>query len=132
VPPPSPPHPGSVRIARPTRSLAAVADFYSELVGLPQLSSFTDHDGFSGLIVGLPDQAHQLEFLRGPAGEPVPRPTAEDLLVLYLPSRGRDEIIRRLTDAGRRPVAPRNPFWDRIGAVLFEDPDGYVLVLAPE
>ena len=128
---PSPPRPTAVRVARPCSSLTAAAGFYVDLVGLPELSRFADHDGFSGLIVGLPGDAHQLEFLSGPGGHPNPTPTPEDLLVLYLPVGEHEAIVRRLRSAGQLPVSPLNPYWTKIEALHFVDPDNYGLVLVP-
>ncbi|MFC8381729.1 hypothetical protein [Nocardia sp. NPDC057272] len=62
----------------------------------------------------------------------IPPPHPENQLVLYL--RG-EQALRgmadRLTGRGHRPVAPANPYWARSGAVLFADPDGWLVVLTP-
>ena len=34
-----------IRIARPTRELAATVSFYADAAGFPVLASFDDHDG---------------------------------------------------------------------------------------
>jgi hypothetical protein len=119
-----------VRIARPTRDLAAAISFYS-LLELPVLASFEDHDGYSGVIFGLPDSSRQLELVRHDALEPAP--TEEDQLVLYL---GSTEAVTRLSarlhGAGFEPAIAPNPYWERNGAVCHVDPDGYRLVLSPE
>jgi hypothetical protein len=119
-----------VRIARPTGDLAAAVAFY-ELLELPVLASFEDHDGYSGVVLGLPDATRQLELVRHE--DVAPSPTEEDQLVLYL---GSEERVAALTDRVRRsdvePSVPPNPYWGRTGAVCFVDPDGYRLVLSPE
>ena len=120
-----------VRVARPTRDLGHALAFYRDAVGLEVLSSFVDHDGYSGEILGLPDSDVQLELVLHAAVEP--SPTAEDQLVLYLGSAsavaGRAASIRA---AGHEPAAPANPYWAREGAVAFVDPDGYWLILSPD
>jgi catechol 2,3-dioxygenase-like lactoylglutathione lyase family enzyme len=119
-----------LRVARPTRDLDAVVSFYT-LLGLPVLSSFEDHDGYSGVILGLPDASRQLELVYR-AGE-TPSPTPEDQLVLYLGSAERVEAeVARIKAAGFEPRPAANPYWARNGAVSFVDPDGYWLVLSPE
>ena len=119
-----------VRVARPTRELDAAVSFYT-LLGLPVLSSFEDHDGYSGVILGLPDASRQLELVYRD-GE-VPSPTPEDQLVLYLGSAERVEAAAaRISAAGFEPGPPANPYWARTGAVGFVDPDGYRLALSPE
>lgn len=119
-----------IRIARPTRDLERVAALY-RLLDLPVIASFEDHDGYSGVVFGLPDSSRQLELVHQD-GEP-PSPTSEDQLVLYL---GSAESVRRLSDricaAGFEPRTASNPYWERNGAVCFVDPDGYWLILSPD
>lgn len=120
-----------IRVARPSRDLEQACAFYRDAVGLPVLSSFADHEGFSGVILGVPDAAHQLELVRH--AEVEPSPTTEDQLVLYLGSAA--AVANRATAieaAGHEPQAPPNPYWTREGAIAFVDPDGYWLVLSPD
>jgi catechol 2,3-dioxygenase-like lactoylglutathione lyase family enzyme len=123
--------PMQVRVARPTRDLDRACAFYRDAVGLPVLSSFAEHEGFSGAILGVPDAAHQLELVSHADVEP--SPTTEDQLVLYLGSAaavaGRAASIRA---AGYEPRSPVNPYWTSEGAVAFVDPDGYWLILSPD
>ncbi|QXC61159.1 VOC family protein [Aquihabitans sp. G128] len=123
------------RTARPTRDLAAVRGFYEHLVGLPVLFEFADHDGFDGVVFGLPDERAQLELVRAPDADVAPRPTVEDLQVLYFDDEGsRAEVLHRLADGGALPLAPDdptvNPYWPATGALVVVDPDGYRLVLS--
>ena len=120
-----------VRIARPTRDLAAARVFYERTVGLSVVASFEDHDGYSGVVFGLPDASRQLELVfHADVG---PAPTAEDQLVLYLGSDARvSELADALRAAGHAPRAAANPYWARNDAVCFVDPDGYWLVLSPQ
>jgi len=65
-------------------------------------------------------------------GLPIPEAHPENQLVLYL--RGPEALaaaVARLTSQGHSPVPPANPYREQHGAVLFEDPDGWVVVLAP-
>src|SRR5437016_2420140 len=74
-----------LRVARPTDDLAAVVRFYRDGLGLEALGQFQDHDGFDGVILGHPGAAYHLEFTRK-AGHAAGRaPTADNLLVFYLP-----------------------------------------------
>ena len=58
-----------VRVARPTDKLAEVEEFYASHLGLPVLYRFVDHDGFDGVMLGLPGgQIHE----RGCHEEPEP------------------------------------------------------------
>lgn len=119
-----------IRVARPTRDLERTAAFYG-LLDLPLLGSFEDHDGYSGVILGLPDSSRQLELVLHD-GE-TPSPTDEDQLVLYLGSSERvSELAARGLAAGFESRPPANPYWERTGAVGFVDPDGYWLILSPD
>lgn len=123
--------PVGVRVARPSRDLAAAIAFYVDALGLPRLGGFTGHDGYDGVFVGLPGTAAHLELTRGPHGAPEPTPTPEDLLVLYLADPAAVTLAaRRLEAAGHPRVEPANPYWTRTGAIVVADPDGYHVVLA--
>jgi catechol 2,3-dioxygenase-like lactoylglutathione lyase family enzyme len=119
------------RVARPTRDLERACAFYRDALGLPVLSSFSEHDGYSGVIFGIPDASRQLELVLHADVEPAP--TAEDQLVLYLGSRQAVQArAAAITAAGHEPRSPANPYWEFRGAVGFVDPDGYWLILSPD
>jgi hypothetical protein len=95
------------------------------------LASFEDHDGYSGVVLGLPDSSRPLELVLRD-GE-APSPTDEDQLVLYLGSAERvARAVSRIRAAGFEPLVAANPYWERNGAVCFVDPDGYWLILSPD
>jgi catechol 2,3-dioxygenase-like lactoylglutathione lyase family enzyme len=120
-----------VRVARPTRDLERVCAFYRDALGFPVLSSFTDHAGYKGVILGVPDATHQLELVYH--AEVEPSPTTEDQLVLYLGSAAAvaDRAVA-IEAAGHEPQLPPNPYWTHEGAIAFVDPDGYWLILSPD
>ena len=121
----------ALRVARPARDLEATAAFYRDAVGLPVLAGFEDHDGFTGVIFGLPDASRQLELVAAPDAEPAP--TAEDQLVLYLGSSDAvQNTAARLRERGHEPTSSPNPYWSNVGALCFVDPDRYWLVLSPQ
>ena len=116
-----------IRVARPSRDLAAAERFYVGGLGCAVLWRATaeqpgEHDL---LMVGLPGASWHLELVA--AAEP-PRPTAEDLLVLYLGGPVDEALVARLEEHGGRRVG-QGPYWDRWG-VAVADPDGYRLVLS--
>ena len=118
-----------LRVARPTNDLAALRHFYVEGLGLTLLYAFVGHDGFDGLMVGHPQAAYHLEFTQQ-VGHVVPAaPTAENLLVFYLPEQEAwATAVARLRAHGYAPVPAHNAYWDRQG-LTFADPDGYRVVL---
>ncbi|MFI1970485.1 VOC family protein [Streptomyces cinnamoneus] len=123
---------GAVRFARPTAHYDAVKTFYGDDLGLPVLAAFRGHAGYDGVVFGLPGTPVQMEITQHGTPPSVPAPDPENQLVLYLRgTAARDAAVRRLEERGHRPVPAANPYWTDHGAVLFEDPDGWVVVLAP-
>ena len=119
----------TLRVARPTDDLAEVVRFYEVGLGLPRLGSFENHEGFDGVMLGVPGASYHLEFTRSRGHNAGRAPTRDHLLVFYLPDRGEwQEAIDRMMAAGYSPVSSFNPYWDRSGRT-FEDPDGYRVVL---
>ena len=126
-----------VRVARPTDRLAEVVRFYQDGLGLtilvrgasPLENRFEHHQGFSGVMMGIPGASYHLEFT-SQQGHLVGRaPTQDHLIVFYLPERQEWECaIDRLKAIGSEPVKSYNPYWD-ISGLTFEDPDGYRIVL---
>lgn len=119
----------TLRVARPSDDLDRLLPFYRDGLGLDLLAHFTDHDGFDGIMLGKAGAPYHFEFTRA-AGHAAGRaPTADNLLVFYLPDRAEwQAAVDRMRAAGFDPVPAFNPYWDRDGAT-FEDPDGYRIVL---
>jgi catechol 2,3-dioxygenase-like lactoylglutathione lyase family enzyme len=118
-----------LRVARPSDDLDALLPFYRDGLGLSVLSRFEDHDGFDGIMLGLPGARFHFEFTRAHGHSAGRAPTLDNLVVFYLPDRQvwRDAVAR-MRGAGFEPVTSFNPYWD-VQGVTFEDPDGYRLVL---
>ncbi|MER5883401.1 VOC family protein [Streptomyces sp. NPDC001941] len=119
-----------VRVARPSRDLAAAERFYVEALGLSVLWRTTErvageHDL---LMVGPEGGGWHFELTRDPDRPLDPAPTVDDLFVAYLGAPVDEELVARLEAAGGRRVPAHNPYWDEHG-VTVEDPDGYRLVL---
>lgn len=119
----------SLRIARPVSDLGRLVDLYCRGLGVRVLGSFDDHAGFDGVMIGAPGGSFHFEFTRCRDHPVSPTPTAEDLVVFYVPDA--DEwraSCERMTTAGFKCVRSFNPYWDERGRT-FEDPDGYRIVL---
>ena len=118
-----------LRVARPTDQLDAVIRFYRDGLGFQVLGSFTDHDGFDGVMLGHPGASYHLEFTSKSGHVAGRAPTDDNLLVFYLPNRGEwERAVQRLEGHGYAAVAAFNPYWDRMGKTI-ADPDGYRVVL---
>ena len=122
--------PGStMRVARPTDNLAAIAAMYAKGLGFAVLSEFNDHRGFDGVILGHPKQPYHLEFTSQRQHEVGKAPTKDHLLVFYIPDHANWEAnCGQMISAGFREVPSYNPYWDLHGRT-FEDMDGYRVVL---
>lgn len=118
-----------LRVARATNDLQAIAKMYKEGLGLSVLCEFADHCGFDGIMLGAPGLQYHFEFTQQ-TGFVAPRsPSAESLLVFYLPDLQEWERVKgQMIRAGFRSVTPHNPYWEENG-ITFEDPEGYRVVL---
>lgn len=119
-----------LRIARPSRDLAAAERFWKQGLGLTELFRHASEAGEHALLMlGWPDAHWHLELTHDPSGTLQPSPTPDDLLVVYLGEAVPAELVARLERSGGKRVAAYNPYWDEWGVSL-EDPDGYRLVLS--
>jgi catechol 2,3-dioxygenase-like lactoylglutathione lyase family enzyme len=118
-----------LRVARPTDHLEATIRFYTEGVGLKVLGSFEDHEGFDGIMLGIPGASYHLEFTRKRGHAAGRAPTQDNLLVFYIDDKQEWlHATQRMSDAGYQPVPSFNPYWDRLGQT-YEDPDCYRVVI---
>jgi catechol 2,3-dioxygenase-like lactoylglutathione lyase family enzyme len=118
-----------LRVARPSDDIDVLLPFYCNGLGLTVLYRFEDHDGFDGVMLGHEKAPYHFEFTRAHGHTAGRAPTADNLVVFYLPDTAEwQATVQRMRDAGFSPVAAFNPYWDRDG-VTFEDPDGYRVVL---
>jgi len=118
-----------LRVARPTDHLEEVIRFYTEGIGLSILGSFEDHEGFDGVMLGVPGATYHLEFTRKHGHRAGRAPTQDNLLVFYISDKQEWlNATERMAAAGYQAVASFNPYWDRLGHT-YEDPDGYRVVI---
>ena len=119
-----------LRLARPTDRLEEIERQYVNGLGFERLGGFADHEGFDGVMLGHAYAGYHLEFTREqgvPAGG---APSAEHLLVFYLPEEAEwQAACARMLAAAWERVPAHNPYWERNGAT-FADVDGYRVVLA--
>ncbi len=119
----------TLRVARPTDRLDQVVHFYTEGLGLQILSRFEDHEGFDGVMIGMPGETYHFEFTHQREHTVGRAPTQDNLIVFYLPNQPEwQQVFERMKMIGYEPVNSYNPYWDKNG-VTFEDPDGYRVVL---
>ncbi|MEK5184602.1 VOC family protein [Solibacillus sp. FSL W7-1324] len=122
-------HVAQFRIARPTDQIEQIERFYCEGLGLKKLGGFKGHEGYTGIMIGLPDATYHLEFTEHIDGSPCPAPTEDNLLVFYMPNVEQIQAVKaRLASMGYYEVPPENPYWEEKG-VTIADPDGWRIVL---
>jgi hypothetical protein len=102
---------------------------YQAGLGIQVIGEFSDHKGFDGLMLGWPNGCFHLEFTYCRSHPISPKPTPEDLMVLYIPELNEwHAACASMKEAGFSAVTPFNPYWESSGAT-FEDHDGYQTVL---
>ena len=118
-----------LRIARPVTDLERAAHMYCEGLKLRVLSSFRNHAGFDGVMIGVPGADYHFEFTLCREHPITPMPTPEDLTVFYVESEPAwREACASVEAAGFRSVSAFNPYWEVRGR-SYADFDGYRLVL---
>ncbi|KAM5438565.1 hypothetical protein MferCBS31731_004856 [Microsporum ferrugineum] len=120
-----------VRIARPSQDIAKTERFYVDGLGLKVLWR-CGPDATGGhplLMLGWPGAAWHLEIVDDSHAETPPKPTEEDLLVIYVGDSIDPDVVDKLVEAGGKRVTARNEYWEQFG-VTVADPDGYRLVLS--
>ena len=121
-----------IRVARPTDKFDEVVRFYCDGLGLTVIGRFSNHFGYDGIILALPGRRDHLEFISHRDGSPCAAPSQDNLLVFYLPKPAEFTALeQRLTAIGQAPVQAENAYWTKNGALTFEDPDGWRVVLFP-
>jgi hypothetical protein len=96
------------------------------------LYRFQDHAGYDGVMLGLPGTSYHLEFTEHAAIDATVT-SKEHLLVLCVGTQSAlTPIVERFAAIGTHPVESENPYWTAAGAVTFEDPDGWRVVLVPD
>ena len=102
---------------------------YCQGLGMRVIGTFENHEGFDGVMLGLPGTEYHFEFTHCRAHPVVPSPTAEDLTVFYIPANSVWEgTCANMLSAGFKQVASLNPYWDARGRTYL-DHDGYRVVL---
>lgn len=118
-----------LRVARHTKKLQPLIDFYTRVIGLEVLGDFKDHAGYDGVFMGDKNRDWHLEFTTS-AKEPQHQADKDDLLVFYADSRAAyDQIIAIAKNNNAPQAEPKNPYWKQHGTLLL-DPDGFGVMVA--
>ena len=119
----------TLRVARHANNLGAITVFYTTILGLEILGSFTDHDGYNGMFLGKPGLGWHLEFTSSSA--PANHVFDEDDLLVFYPENKEafEAILKRVVENNVELCSPANPYW-KLNGTMFKDPDGYGVVVS--
>lgn len=118
-----------MRIARPVTNLERSFRMYSQGLSLKRIADFTNHNGFSGIMLGLEELPWHMELTLCHEHPVKPLQTEEDLLVLYYPHKNEwEQTCARMMNAGFVMVNAFNSYWD-VNGRTFSDFDGYRVVI---
>lgn len=119
-----------IRWARPTNNLREIIRFYKDGLGLPEIGSSQEHEGYTSIMLGMPGFDYHLEFTEHVERRPLPPSPREEILVFYIPDTIRyQELIERMAKLGYEPVTPENPKWLE-NATMYQDPESRRVVLS--
>ena len=116
-----------LRVARHTSNLKPLISFYTTVLGLDVIGSFTDHAGYDGVFIGGKNTGWHLEFTIS-TSEADHHADEDDLLVFYVDEKEYDIIIAKALTNNIKQVPAKNPYWAANGVTLI-DPDGFRIVV---
>ncbi|WOP20835.1 VOC family protein [Bacillus pumilus] len=82
-----------LRIARPTVNMEEVVSFYEKGLGLKRIGSFDQHEGYDGVMLGLPQQHVHLEITKHEEEESLPR--IRNSCLFYIPDEQEFQQMKR-------------------------------------
>ncbi len=115
-----------LRVARHTKDLLPLIEFYHHLLGLENLGSFTDHHGYNGVFLG--NQHWHLEFTTS-SESPLHHSDEDDMLVFYCDDEQAYQLLlEKIKKTGIPELVAKNPYWNAHGK-MFADPDGFRILI---
>jgi len=117
-----------LRVARHTTNLDAIVRFYRDILGLEVLGSFSEHQNYNGVFLGLKGADWHLEFTTSNE-PPVHQADEDDLLVFYVSPDKYEVLKNKFANNNIPKLTPKNPYWDKNGTT-YADPDGFGVVLS--
>ncbi|MCI9846516.1 VOC family protein [Flavobacterium pectinovorum] len=119
-----------LRVARHTNNLQIIENFYINILGFERLGGFQNHNNYDGVFIGKPELDWHFEFTQSlkKANHVFDE---DDIIVLYPKTiLEYDSIIKKVKDNNIAIIPAINPYWDENGQ-MFQDPDGYRIVISP-
>lgn len=99
-----------------------------EILGLKDLGSFKDHDGYNGFFLGMENLNWHLEFTFNNE-KPNHIFDDDDLLVFYVNNLEEYNTIK--SKCKDTEITPQNLYWKDKGFMI-KDPDGYHIMISKQ
>lgn len=119
-----------LRVARHTNDLKKIKDFYINILGFEHLGGFQNHDNYDGVFIGKADLDWHFEFTKSLAE--ANHILDEDDIIVFYPKTILEytALIKKVEDSNISFIPAVNPYWNENGK-MFQDPDGYRIVISP-
>ena len=118
-----------LRIARPVFDIEATRKMYCDGLQLQVIGYFANHEGFDGIMLGMPNSNYHFEFTYCRHHVVNPSSTLEDLFVFYEGNtKIWNDMCNNMVTAGFIEVSSFNPYWSLHGRT-FQDCNGYRIVV---
>ena len=119
----------NIRIARHTNQLERMLHFYQQIIGLEKLGSFSNHEGYDGVFLGIPGVPWHLEFTTSSTAAEH-HEDEDDFLVFYVKDQNEfDQFLQKFKDKNIPLLKAKNPYWNKYGIVI-KDPDNFKIIVA--
>ena len=117
------------RYARYTQKIESLIYFYTSVLNFEILGKFENHDGYSGVFLGIKGENWHLEFTQD-NNIPESKSDDDDILVFYPESLEEFQKIVANLELYKVPILePKNPYWKENG-ICFEDYDHYKIIVS--
>nr|WP_315222754.1 VOC family protein [uncultured Flavobacterium sp.] len=119
-----------LRVARHTNDLEKIEHFYVNILGFERLGGFQKHDNYDGIFVGKNGLDWHFEFTQSDV-KANNFFDEDDAIILYPKTfLEYNSLIDSVIENNISIITAVNPYWNENGK-MFQDPDGYRIVLSP-
>ncbi|EJL62262.1 VOC family protein [Flavobacterium sp. CF136] len=119
-----------LRVARHTNNLEKIEDFYVNILGFERLGGFQNHNNYDGVFIGKTGLDWHFEFTQSET-KADHKFDEDDIIVLYPDTiRKYNMLLESLLENDIPGITAINPYWNENGQ-MFQDPDGYRIVISP-
>lgn len=119
-----------LRVARHTNNLEIIENFYVNILGFEKLGGFQNHDNYDGIFIGKSDLDWHFEFTQ--SNIKANHIFDEDDLIVFYPDtiEKYNTLLESFQENNISRINAINSYWNENGQ-MFQDPDGYRIVISP-